>query len=100
MCQRPGGEKRGNSEDRRNRKLWMLSPIAGFGGDGEKVPCSHCGCMLDYDTVEADRKVEGGSYRRSNIQPSCRSCNVARNRADWSCSHCDRVAAEELALAG
>lgn len=94
MTQRAGGDRRGSNKDRSDRKVWMISPIAGFGGDGTKVPCSHCGCMLDYDTVEADRKEEGGSYRHSNIQPSCRSCNVRRNRRDWVCEHCVRVAAE------
>jgi hypothetical protein len=91
---RPGGEKRGNSKDRRARKLWMLSPEAGtlrsgvwvlFGGDGEKVPCTHCGCMLDYAAVEADRIVPGGSYRRDNVQPGCRSCNASRsNNTEWT----------------
>lgn len=85
MAQRHGGEKRGNSYARRARKLWMLSEAAGFGGDGEKVPCVHCGALLDYDTVEADRIVPGGSYRRDNVQPADRACNLDRSDdATWS----------------
>ena len=84
---RPGGEKRGNSSDRRARKLWMLSDRAPFGGTGTTVRCVHCGCELDYDTVEADRIVPGGSYRRDNVQPACRDCNADRsNRSEWTFS--------------
>ena len=78
--QRPGGDKRGSSKDRRARKLWMLSPGAGFGGNGTEVPCAlGCGRVLTYATVEADRKDCGGSYRRCNVQPACRPCNLARS---------------------
>lgn len=78
---RAGGEKRGNSYARRARKLWMLKTW----GDGTKCPCVHCAATLDYDTVEADRIIPGGSYRRENVQPACRSCNLARsNNAEWS----------------
>lgn len=79
---RPGGECRGSSTDRRRRKVWMLSEAAGFGGDGVKVPCAHCKALLDFTTVEADRIIPGslgGRYVRSNIQPGCRSCNLARS---------------------
>lgn len=77
---RPGGEKRGNSSDRRRRKHWMLARW----GDGHTAPCTHCGCDLVYETIEADRIVPGGSYRRENIQPACRQCNAARSdNADW-----------------
>jgi hypothetical protein len=85
MAQRHGGEKRGNSYARRARKLWMLSIAAGFGGDGVKVPCVHCGMMLDFNTVEADRIIPGGSYRRENVQPADRACNLSRsNDAAWT----------------
>lgn len=78
---RPGGEKRGNSTDRKRRKLWMLATW----GDGSSCPCVHCGMRLVYALVEADRIVPGGSYCRDNIQPSCRMCNVQRsNKIDWS----------------
>jgi hypothetical protein len=73
---RPGGEKRGNSTDRRRRKFWMLARW----GDGETCPCVHCGDELTYATVEADRIIPGGPYRRENVQPACRDCN--RDRSD------------------
>lgn len=75
---RAGGEKRGNARNRRARKLWMLATW----GDGTKCPCVHCGAQLDYDSVEADRIVCGGSYRRDNVQPACRTCN--NDNAEWS----------------
>ena len=77
---RAGGEKRGNATDRRRRKLWMLAHF----GNGEVCPCAHCGAELDYATVEADRIIPGGSYRRANVQPACRGCNLARsNNPEW-----------------
>ena len=77
---RPGGEKRGNSRDRKARKLWLLSHF----GDGTTAPCIHCGRSLTYHEVEADRIVPGGSYRRDNVQPSCGPCNRKRGtKADW-----------------
>lgn len=72
---RNGGEKRGNSKDRRARKLWLLSTY----GDGTNCDCVHCGMELEYSTIEADRIIPGGSYRRDNVQPSCRGCNVSRS---------------------
>lgn len=75
----------------------MLKPGSGvfvdgtwveFGGDGEKVPCIHCHRMLTFETVEADRIVpgsKGGTYRRTNVQPSCRQCNASRNdNEEWT----------------
>lgn len=77
---RPGGEKRGNSRDRAARKRWMLATF----GNGTTCPCVHCGTPLTYATVEADRIVPGGSYRRDNVQPACRADNLARsNHLDW-----------------
>lgn len=79
MC-RAGGDKRGSNGDRRRRREWLLSPASGFGGDGTKVPCFwECGRELTDSTVEADRIVPGGSYRRDNIVPACRPCNLARS---------------------
>lgn len=78
---RAGGEKRGNAQDRRRRKLWMLDTF----GDGERCECVHCHVSLTYDVVEADRIVPGGSYRRENVQPSCRRCNAQRsNDVNWT----------------
>lgn len=71
---------RGSTEDRRRRKLWLLSPQAGFGGDGEKVACAFaCGTILTLETIWVDRIIPGcygGTYARSNIQPSCRGCQL------------------------
>ncbi len=78
---RAGGEKRGNSKDRRARKNWMLTTF----GDGIHVLCVHCKETLTYETVEADRIIPGGSYRRDNVQPACRICNLTRsNNSEWS----------------
>jgi 5-methylcytosine-specific restriction endonuclease McrA len=71
---RNGGDKRGKASDRRRRKVWMLA----WFGDGTAAPCTHCGESLSFATIEADRIIPGGSYARTNIQPACRSCNVAR----------------------
>jgi HNH endonuclease len=77
---RHGGEKRGNSKDRRMRKLWMLAVY----GNGAHCPCTHCGHSLTMETVEADRIIPGGPYRRENIQPACRQCNLTRsNNESW-----------------
>jgi 5-methylcytosine-specific restriction endonuclease McrA len=78
---RHGGDHRGSAASRRARKHWMLSSF----GDGVSCRCTHCGKSLDYNTVEADRIVPGGPYRRENVQPACRRCNLARSDdRDWS----------------
>ena len=89
--------KRGNVTDRRNRRRWLLSPAAGhdygngfvyFGGDGTKVPCVYCHCLLDESTVEADRIIPGESYAHWNIQPACRHDNASRQdkpMSEYSC---------------
>jgi 5-methylcytosine-specific restriction endonuclease McrA len=78
---RAGGEKRGNASDRRARKLWMLRTW----GNGVTCPCVHCNSVLSYETVEADRIIPGASYRRENVQPACRSCNLDRsNKVEWA----------------
>jgi 5-methylcytosine-specific restriction endonuclease McrA len=71
-----GAEGRGNSTDRRRRKAWLLHSF----GDGLTCPCAHCGAPLTALTCEVARIVPGhlgGTYRRANIRPSCRACNVA-----------------------
>lgn len=81
MAQRHGGDKRGSAADRRARKNWMLSHY----GNGEACGCVHCGATLTFNTVEADRIIPGGSYRRDNVQPSCRGCNLDRSdNINWS----------------
>jgi len=81
MAKRHGGEKRGNSYARRARKLWMLATW----GDGEKCPCVFCGISLSFETVEADRIIPGGTYRRENVQPACRPCNLSKSdNPNWA----------------
>lgn len=75
-----GDDRRGNSTDRRNRKIWMLATF----GDGTTCSCVHCGETLTLATCEADRIIPGGSYRRSNVQPACSPCNRTRsNNVSW-----------------
>lgn len=74
---------RGGSPQRRARKLWLLSPAAGFGGDGEKVPCAMgCGEPLTFETLTVDRYpipgCEGGGYSRGNIRPACARENYSQ----------------------
>lgn len=77
---RNGGDKRGNSRDRASRKRYLLSTF----GDGSVCNCVHCDAPLTYETVESDRVIPGSTYRRTNIQPSCRGCNARRsNNALW-----------------
>lgn len=72
---------RGSSKDRRARKIWLLSPAAGHGGDGTSVPCAfRCGARVTIETIFVDRIVPGcygGTYARSNIQPACGPCSHA-----------------------
>lgn len=78
-----GQDKRGNSKDRAARRRYLLSEKAGFGGNGEVVPCalgivSGCAILVDYQTMEVDRIVPGalgGRYTRDNIRPTCFACN-------------------------
>jgi hypothetical protein len=89
---RAGGDKRGSNGDRKRRREWLVSEAAGtmqngewvaFGGNGLTVQCWWgCGTPLTMQTVEADRIVAGGSYRRDNIVPACRPCNLARSDDD------------------
>lgn len=95
-------DRRGNNRDRAARKHWMLRTW-----DVDLPPwncrCVHCGCVLSYDTVQADRINPGGSYRRENVQPACNSCNRSRsNKQDWihpNRQHASRVASEQLPAA-
>ncbi len=62
--------------DRLARKRWL--------GATYGLACVHCLCALTYATMEADRIVPGGSYRRGNIQPACGDCNRSRgNDPTW-----------------
>ena len=69
---------RGNNRQRRARKLWMLSPEAGWGGDGIDVPCWECGVLCEYDDLFIDRIIPAerqGCYHRENIAPHCGLCS-------------------------
>ena len=69
---------RGSSYQRRERKLWLLSAAAGFGGDGTTVQCYRCPAMLTLANITVDRRLAGilgGTYRRDNIRPCCMHCN-------------------------
>lgn len=78
-----GQDKRGSSKDRKARRVWLLSEKAGWGGNGEVVPCAlgtepDCSMLVDMVTMEVDRIVpgaEGGRYVRTNIRPTCVRCN-------------------------
>jgi hypothetical protein len=98
----PNGNQRGNTRDRRARKLWLLSPEAGWGGDGLDVPCWECGVLCEYEDLVADRIIpcsRGGTYARSNIRPQCCTCShregqraavrIVRDRrsAQWLSEH-------------
>lgn len=74
MNYRKGHDPRGSSDDRRRRRTWLLAMF----GDGKTAPCTHCGASLDIKSIEVDRIIPGGSYRRNNIQPSCGPCNRLR----------------------
>lgn len=82
-----GNDARGSSYDRRARREWLVSPAAGHGGDGTKVPCWECGAMVSVKTMCVDRIVPGeagGRYIRSNIRPHCALCSHRQGaRRTW-----------------
>jgi hypothetical protein len=83
VSRRAGGDKRGNAAQRRARKRRLLA----YWGDGSTCPCIYCSRPLDFDSVEADRILPGGSYAFANVIPACRECNVARlNKSLWAFS--------------
>jgi 5-methylcytosine-specific restriction endonuclease McrA len=76
-------DRRGNPRNRRARKMWMLSAPQ-FGGNGQVVRCTYCPTFLTYASVQADRIIPGGSYRRENVTPACGPCNINRsNKTGW-----------------
>src|SRR5882757_2182728 len=80
MCRRCGErDRRGSAERRRARKRWLLKEF----GDGTTVDCFWgCGTTLNFGTVQQDRIVPGGPYRRDNLVPSCADCNIKRTAAN------------------
>jgi hypothetical protein len=78
MCRRCGEpDRRGSARARRARKQWLLAAF----GDGVECPCFWCGTALNLLTLQQDRLVPGGPYRRENLVPACSGCNIARNGA-------------------
>jgi len=69
---------RGSNIQRRKRKLWMLSPESGWGGDGFDVPCWECGVLCEYEDLICDRIIpgeDGGRYTLDNVAPHCHLCS-------------------------
>lgn len=71
---------RGGSAQRRVRKQWLLDTF----GDGTTAVCmlqltERCEGTVTFETLTVDRYpvagVDGGTYRRNNIQPACAPCN-------------------------
>lgn len=78
MCRRCGErDRRGNAADRRARKHWLLTAY----GDGATAACTWCEKPLNFVTVQQDRLVPGGPYRRDNVVPACADCNIRREAA-------------------
>jgi len=84
------GNESGNSYDRAARRAWLLSPAAGFGGDGSTVLCAFQGCTTTLvndktmpNHVTVDRyplpKRQGGKYVRGNIRPACPTHNYGES---------------------
>lgn len=98
---------RGNPTDRQRRKLYLLEtyaadvfmihddfdrprfvPASALGVYvGEAIQCCRCyrcGTLLTYETLTVDRIVpgcKGGTYRRTNIRPSCSDCATKTGNA-------------------
>lgn len=74
---------RGSASTRRIRKQWLLDTF----GDGTEAVCTFCPEMLTFETITVDRiipGIEGGTYARDNIRPSCMKC-ASKQGADMSC---------------
>lgn len=85
---------RGNTTDRRRRRLWLLDQF----GDGVTCPCFDCGKALTYQTLTVDRIVPGaagGRYTRDNIRPACFKRNVSAWQ-DWLRDGVDPSAVAEI----
>jgi hypothetical protein len=77
---RPGYvDKRGSNADRARRRSWLLATFDEDLGPG-RARCRlklspRCERIVDEVNLAVDRIEMGGSYRRTNIQPSCRTCS-------------------------
>lgn len=77
MARPKGTDKRGNPEDRRKRRLWLMKTYRS-NTYTETCRCYRCGDLLSLVTLTVDRiipGIHGGTYRRNNIRPACGSCN-------------------------
>jgi hypothetical protein len=71
---------RGSAEDRRKRRQWLLDTF----GNGVRALCRlrlgpDCLGVVDMETLSVDRirpGLQGGTYRRGNIQPACQPCQT------------------------
>jgi hypothetical protein len=75
---RPGGDRRGSTRNRAQRRRWLLATFDVDLGP-ERARCAlqlseRCLVIVDADTLTADRIDPGGSYRHDNIQPACARC--------------------------
>lgn len=77
---------RGSSKDRAARRAWLVTPAAGWGGNGQMAPCALglpvCQGWVTVATMHVDRIIcgaDGGRYVRSNIRPTCAPCNQSRS---------------------
>lgn len=76
---------RGSAKSRRRRRVWLMEKF----GDGQTMPCHHCGQRLTIEQIEVDRFPicghSGGRYVRNNIVPSCKPCNGKRCTTAFHC---------------
>lgn len=76
---------RGSAKSRRRRRAWLMEQF----GDGKTMPCYHCGRRLTIEQIEVDRFPicghSGGRYVKTNIVPSCKSCNGNRCTTALKC---------------
>lgn len=75
--------ERGSAKARRARRAWLLSEGAGWGGDGETVPCWTCGVVLWFEDLYVDRIIpgeRGGTYARWNVAPHCGLCSCRQGQ--------------------
>jgi hypothetical protein len=77
---RPGYvDKRGSNKTRARRRSWLLTEFDADLGPG-RARCHlrlspRCERVVDEVSLRVDRVEMGGTYARSNIQPSCPPCS-------------------------
>lgn len=75
---RAGFDRRGNSQDRARRRVWLLDTFdpdlgPGVARCGLRIS-ERCHGIVDDTTLTVDRINPGGTYARDNIQPACTPC--------------------------